>query len=213
LRRIAAAHPVQLIFAGKAHPRDEPGKHGIRSVLQAARQLGDAVSIVYLADYDLELALGMVSGVDLWLNTPQRPLEASATSGMKAALNGVPSFSVLDGWWREGCVEGVTGWAIGASDPVPGDDSWQADAVDLYRKLETVVAPLFYADRNAWVRIMRHCIALNGSFFQCPSHGPSVRPARVLAQRRTMKPYKLDTARYRCGGLVRMPRCCPRLSS
>ena len=165
LRRIAARHPLQLIFAGKAHRKDDPGKHGIRAVLQAARQLGDAVPVVYLPEYDLELGLAMVAGVDLWLNTPLRPLEASGTSGMKAALNGVPSFSVLDGWWREGCVEGVTGWAIGPPNPVGSDDAWRSDAADLYQKLETVIAPLFYNDRKAWVRIMQHCIALNGSFF------------------------------------------------
>ena len=165
LRRIANKHPLQLIFAGKAHPKDDPGKQGIRSVLQAARQLGDALPIVYLAEYDLELALSMVAGVDLWLNTPLRPLEASGTSGMKAALNGVPSFSVLDGWWREGCLEGVTGWAIGAADPDGGDETGRADTADLYHKLEAVIAPLFYGDRNAWVRIMRQCIALNASFF------------------------------------------------
>jgi len=165
LRRISAKHPLQFVFAGKAHPRDEPGKEGIRTILRAARDLGDDVPVVYLADYDLELALVLVAGVDLWLNTPLRPMEASGTSGMKAALNGVPSLSVLDGWWREGCVEGVTGWAIGSSEPAGGDEANRADVTDLYRKLERVIAPLFHQDRDAWVRVMRHCIALNGSFF------------------------------------------------
>lgn len=106
LRAIAKKRPLQFIFAGKAYPNDESGKQGIRSILRAAQDLGDEVPVVYLTEYDLELALVLVSGVDVWLNTPLRPLEDSGTSGMKAALNGVPSFSVLDGWWREGCVEG-----------------------------------------------------------------------------------------------------------
>ena len=163
LRAIAKTRPLQFIFAGKAHPQDEPGKQGIRSILRAARELGDDVPVVYLTEYDLELALILVSGVDVWLNTPLRPLEASGTSGMKAALNGVPSFSVLDGWWREGCVEGVTGWAIGGD--ASSADAARGDADDLYRKLQHVIAPLFYDDRDAWIRIMRQCIALNASFF------------------------------------------------
>ena len=162
LRAVARKWPLQFIFAGKAHPNDEPGKQGIRSILRAAQDLGDEIPVVYLTEYDLELALGLVSGVDLWLNTPLRPLEASGTSGMKAALNGVPSFSVLDGWWREGCVEGVTGWAIGGADAISGGE---ADAANLYWKLAHVVAPLFYQDRDGWIRIMRQCIALNASFF------------------------------------------------
>ena len=165
LRAIAKVRPLQFIFAGKAHPKDDPGKQGIRSILRVARELGDAVPVVYLTDYDLDLALTLVAGVDLWLNTPLRPLEASGTSGMKAALNGVPSFSVLDGWWREGWIEGVTGWAIGTADPVSHDDTNRADAADLYQKLNNVIAPLFYDDRNAWIRVMRQCIALNASFF------------------------------------------------
>ena len=163
LRAIAKTRPLQFIFAGKAHPQDESGKQGIRSILRAARELGDDVPVVYLTEYDLELALVLVSGVDVWLNTPLRPLEASGTSGMKAALNGVPSFSVLDGWWREGCVEGVTGWAIGGD--AGSADAARGDADDLYRKLQHVIAPLFYDDRDAWIRIMRQCIALNASFF------------------------------------------------
>ena len=165
LRAIARRHPLQFVFAGKAHPKDDPGKQGIQSILRAADDLRDEIPIVYLAEYDLHLAGALVSGVDLWLNTPLRPLEASGTSGMKAALNGVPSFSVLDGWWREGCVEGVTGWAIGGAEPVSGDEANRADAADLYRKLGAVIAPLFYENRDGWVRVMRQCIALNGSFF------------------------------------------------
>jgi starch phosphorylase len=163
LRAIAKTRPLQFIFAGKAHPHDEAGKQGIQSILRAALELGDDVPVIYLTEYDLELALMLVSGVDLWLNTPLRPLEASGTSGMKAALNSVPSFSVLDGWWREGCVEGVTGWAIGGDRS--SADAVDCDADDFYRKLQHVIAPLFYDDRDGWIRIMRQCIALNASFF------------------------------------------------
>jgi starch phosphorylase len=116
---------------------------------------------VYLENYDLEMAKLMVSGVDLWLNTPQRPLEASGTSGMKAAHNGVPSFSTLDGWWIEGHIEGVTGWCIGNS----GEATAVNDAEDLLRKLEEVIVPTFYGNRDKWVDVMRHTIALNASYF------------------------------------------------
>lgn len=165
LRAIAREHPLQFVFAGKAHPKDESGKEGIRSILRAAKELGDDVPVVYLAEYDLDLALTLVSGVDVWLNTPLRPQEASGTSGMKAALNGVPSLSVLDGWWREGCVEGATGWAIGAASSDSAVDTSRADALDLYRKLEQIVAPQFYRDRDGWARIMRQAIGVNASFF------------------------------------------------
>jgi starch phosphorylase len=162
LREIAQGRPLQIVFAGKAHPRDEPGKASIEAICAAARELSNDMPIVYLEDYDLDLALRLVAGVDLWLNTPQRPLEASGTSGMKAAHNGVPSFSVLDGWWREGHVEGATGWSIGALEP--GGDVG-ADARDLYEKLEHTILPLFYDQRDAWVRVMQQSIALNASFF------------------------------------------------
>jgi starch phosphorylase len=106
----------------------------------------------------------MTAGADLWLNTPERPLEASGTSGMKAAINGVPSLSVLDGWWLEGCIENVTGWAIGA-DGKGSTSDWEADAESLYTKLEHVIVPMFYNERNHYIDVMRHAIALNGSFF------------------------------------------------
>jgi starch phosphorylase len=105
----------------------------------------------------------MTSGVDLWLNTPQRPQEASGTSGMKAALNGVPSLSVLDGWWIEGCLEGVTGWAIGPDDDLPHDSS--EERTSLYHKLESVIVPMYYGRRFAYAEVMRSAIAVNGSFF------------------------------------------------
>jgi starch phosphorylase len=165
LRRLARARPLQIVFAGKAHPRDEPGKAAIRAVFAASERLGRDLPVVYLADYDLDLALQLVAGVDVWLNTPQRPQEASGTSGMKAAHNGVPSLSVLDGWWKEGHVEGVTGWSIGGLEPAEGPEADGADAADLYCKLEQVVAPLFFERRKDWIVLMRQCIALNASFF------------------------------------------------
>jgi starch phosphorylase len=167
LRRIASQHGgLQLVFAGKAHPKDEEGKKLIQRVVQIGQSLAGSVAVAYLPNYDMKLAGLLTSGADVWLNTPQRPLEASGTSGMKAALNGVPSLSVLDGWWIEGCIEGVTGWAIGTDDTCPDEASdWTRTAQSLYDKLEQAVAPLFYANRPAFIEMMRHTIALNGSFF------------------------------------------------
>ena len=155
--------PIQLVFGGKAHPRDEGGKEIIRRVFAAAARLRDAVRVVYLENYDLTLARLVTAGVDVWLNTPARPMEASGTSGMKAALNGVPSLSTLDGWWVEGHIEGVTGWSIGTLTAGPDADAEDADS--LYRKLREVVVPSFYRNRNGWVQVMRQTIALNASFF------------------------------------------------
>lgn len=167
LEHIATRHGgLQLVFAGKAHPDDNAGKHLIQDTLRLAKRLPDQLRLAYLPDYGVELARSMVSGVDVWLNTPRPPLEASGTSGMKAALNAVPSLSTLDGWWLEGCIEGITGWAIGPEyhgmDPDPND---RDDAESLYDKLEHGVAPLFYNDSAGFNQIRRHCIALNGSFF------------------------------------------------
>jgi starch phosphorylase len=153
---------LQIVFGGKAHPHDAGGKELIRRIFAAREQLGDAVRIVYLPNYEMALAAKMVAGVDLWLNNPMKPLEASGTSGMKAAMNGVPSFSVLDGWWVEGHVEGVTGWSIGGPE-LEADPT--RDAVDLYIKLERVILPLFYGLPFAYAEVMRSAIALNGSFF------------------------------------------------
>jgi len=159
--------PIQFIFAGKAHPKDEPGKEIIRRIIRIAGQLKPEIPIAYLENHDLLLAKLLTSGVDLWLNTPLRPLEASGTSGMKAAHNGVPSLSVLDGWWVEGYIEGVTGWAIGSgsSDDASQEGSGAGDARELYDKLRGVIAPLFYQDRERWSGIMRSTIAFNASFF------------------------------------------------
>jgi starch phosphorylase len=154
---------LQVIYAGKAHPQDENGKAIIRRVFEAAAALGDNVRVVYLADYDIALGRHLCAGVDLWLNTPLRPQEASGTSGMKAALNGVPSFSVLDGWWIEGHIEGVTGWSIGeASD---AENNFAAESLSLYDKLEHVILPLFYGKPDDYAKVMRSAIAFNGSFF------------------------------------------------
>ncbi len=164
LKSIAAqVGPFQVVFGGKAHPRDEEGKEMIRSVFRAARELAGSVNVVYVPDYDMRWAQLMTSGADLWLNTPHRPFEASGTSGMKAALNGVPSLSILDGWWIEGCVEGVTGWAIGKEEDLPEDH--RTEALALYDKLERVIVPMFYGRPAAFSELMRSSIALNGSFF------------------------------------------------
>ena len=163
----AAVGGLQVIFGGKAHPNDHEGKEIIQNILRRKGALRPEVEIVYVEDYDMRAAQRIVPGVDVWINTPLPPMEASGTSGMKAALNGVPSLSILDGWWLEGCIEGATGWAIGG--PVTNNhsnaDRTAQDAASLYDKLEHVVAPLFYHDRDRFIAVMRHTIALNGSFF------------------------------------------------
>jgi len=153
---------LQIVFAGKAHPSDEEGKYLIQRVTRMASELAGDVPVAYLPNYDIRIARLLTAGSDLWLNTPQPPLEASGTSGMKASLNGVPSLSVLDGWWIEGCIEGVTGWAI--------DDNGVSNlrsqvAASLYDKLEYTIVPMFYLSRKQFIEVMRHAIALNGSFF------------------------------------------------
>jgi starch phosphorylase len=167
LRRMAQQHgPVQLIFAGKAHPRDTRGKALIGQIIQQAKALGPEVKVAYLPNYDLELAQLLTAGVDVWLNTPLPPYEASGTSGMKAAHNGVPSLSVLDGWWLEGHVEGVTGWAIGSrNDDISSGQHDEADARSLYQKLEEVILPRYNNDPHLWAEVMRYTVALNASFF------------------------------------------------
>lgn len=144
---------VQVVYGGKAHPHDEPGKAGIRRVYEAREALRGVIDIVYVPNYDMTLAKYLISGVDVWLNNPQPPLEASGTSGMKAALNGIPSLSVLDGWWVEGCVEDRTGWAI---------DELRDESI--YEQIEHIAVQLAAAP-NAYGELMRNAIAVNGSFF------------------------------------------------
>lgn len=167
LKRISLkSGPLQVIYAGKAHPKDQAGKEIIRRILQVKESLKSDIRIAYLQNYDIELGQMMVSGVDLWLNTPLPPLEASGTSGMKAALNGIPSLSVLDGWWIEGRIEGVTGWAIGEDNHGAKEtENRSKDAASLYDKLEQVILPMFYHERDRFINIMCHSIAMNGSFF------------------------------------------------
>ncbi len=160
-----AAGPIQVVYAGKAHPRDGGGKDLIRKVFEHIAALRGKLDVVYLEDYDMALARRMVAGVDLWLNTPLPPLEASGTSGMKAAVNGVPQLSVLDGWWIEGCIEDVTGWAITNGHASATGEDRAADAQALYNKLENTILPLYYGERDRYVDVMKHAIALNASFF------------------------------------------------
>jgi starch phosphorylase len=162
-RIVREAGPLQVVYAGKAHPRDEEGKLLIAKIHQAAAALSGTAHVVYVPDYDMEWGQLFTSGVDVWVNTPHRPLEASGTSGMKAALNGVPSLSVLDGWWIEGCVEGATGWAVGREGPTA--EPFVTEAASLYDKLEQVVAPLYYQRPEAFAEVRRQAIAINGSFF------------------------------------------------
>jgi starch phosphorylase len=163
LKRIARdVGPIQLVYAGKAHPRDDGGKKIIRQVFDGAASLADSIRSVYVENYDMHWGRLITSGVDVWLNTPMRPQEASGTSGMKAAMNGVPSFSVIDGWWAEGWIEGITGWAIGNTDIV---EDTASEVSTLYDKLERQILPLFYGTPNRYTEVMRSAIALNGSFF------------------------------------------------
>ncbi|GAC1578404.1 MAG: alpha-glucan family phosphorylase [Candidatus Elarobacter sp.] len=152
---------IQIVFAGKAHPNDWDGKNQIRHIHELANALRGAVEVVFVEGYDMAWGAALTAGADLWLNTPRPPLEASGTSGMKAALNGVPSLSVVDGWWVEGAIEGVTGWSIDAS---TGDDDARA-ADELYRRLEHDILPRYVHERDAYAAVMRNAIALNGSHF------------------------------------------------
>jgi len=161
LRSISRKLPFQILLAGKAHPHDYSGKDSITWLHDALRMLTSDISGVFLPNYDIALAQRLVAGVDVWVNTPQPPLEASGTSGMKAAINGVPSLSVLDGWWVEGCIDGVTGWAIGDG----RTESAATDAESVYNKLEQEVLPLYYNDHETWATLMRAVISRNGSMF------------------------------------------------
>jgi len=157
---------IQVIYGGKAHPRDNEGKELIKRIFGAGQALRHDIRVVYLENYNMALGAMITSGVDLWLNTPEPPMEASGTSGMKAAMNGVPNLSVLDGWWMEGHIEGLTGWSIG--EPIHGkggERDHSLDAPSLYDKLEHAIVPLFYHDRRRFMDIMAYSIAINGSFF------------------------------------------------
>jgi starch phosphorylase len=161
LRQIGGRTPFQVVMAGKAHPHDEEGKRLIERLHGHIRELAGAVPAAYLPNYDMTLARYLVAGVDVWLNTPLPPLEASGTSGMKAALNGVLNFSVLDGWWVEAWIEGRTGWAIGDGQ----FGGHEQDAQDLYHKLETVILPLYHGDRAGWVWMMKEAISKIAYYF------------------------------------------------
>jgi len=161
LKGIARKQPLQIVLAGKAHPHDENGKQLIAQLYKYARDLAGTITVVFLPGYDMALAQTLTAGVDVWLNTPLPPMEASGTSGMKAAFNGVPNLSVLDGWWIEGCIEGVTGWAIG-----DGVSEIDGDARALYDKLENIVLPLYYdTDKAGWISVMKGAISKNASYF------------------------------------------------
>ncbi|MEM0465984.1 MAG: alpha-glucan family phosphorylase [Candidatus Thermoplasmatota archaeon] len=166
LMRIAdKAGPIQIIYAGKAHPKDISGKESIKKIFHVMKTIQGKVKIAFIHNYDISIAKLMTSGVDLWLNTPRRPQEASGTSGMKAAHNGVPQFSTLDGWWIEGRIENITGWAIGTRKSNERESDDETDRNEMYDKLENWIIPKFYKDRDNWIRTMRSCIAINASFF------------------------------------------------
>ncbi len=157
---------IQIIYSGKAHPRDQEGKEIIKRIYALRGRLAEYVEVAYVEDYGMDVAKQLVAGVDVWLNTPRKPLEASGTSGMKAAANGVPSLSILDGWWIEGCLEGITGWAIGRAEDDASDAARdQTDASDLYGKLEHVILPLYHYRKEDWAAVQKNAIAINGSFF------------------------------------------------
>jgi len=162
LTAVADQYPFQVVVSGKAHPRDDAGKETIRRLNELSRQLRGKLTCVFLPDYDMRIAAALVSGCDLWLNTPLPPLEASGTSGMKAALNGVINLSILDGWWIEACVEGVTGWSIGYDDGTASD---QQHAASLYDKLERTVLPLYYNDPVRWRWMMKQAIGNIAYYF------------------------------------------------
>jgi len=163
LRRIARdIGPIQLVYGGKAHPRDEGGKKLIRDVFGGASSVKDVIRTVYVENYDMHWGALITAGVDVWLNNPLRPQEASGTSGMKSALNGVPSFSVRDGWWIEGHIEGVTGWSVGNAEE---EEEGESEVNSLYTKLATDIVPMYYRQPERYTNVMRMSIALNASFF------------------------------------------------
>jgi starch phosphorylase len=167
LKKISREEGIQIVYAGKAHPKDEAGKKMIQEIVRHSQRLRDELKIVYLENYEMGLAKKMVSGVDVWLNTPLPPYEASGSSGMKASHNGVLNFSVIDGWWVEGMIEGVTGWSIGR--PPDGDFSEEElrrkELEDLYNKLEYIIAPTYYNKKDAWITMMKNAIGKTAYYF------------------------------------------------
>ncbi len=159
--RSFGAGRIQFVFAGKAHPRDEGGKALIRSIFDSKKEIADEIPVAFLEDYSMATGAAMTSGVDIWLNNPIRPFEASGTSGMKAAMNGVPNCSILDGWWPEGCEHGVNGWAIGEADDERDDER---DAQQVLDSLEHEVLPLWDEGGQRWCEIMRASIATSARF-------------------------------------------------
>ena len=168
LTDISRKEKIQMIFAGKAHPNDGGGKELIKQIHGYANKLKDQINVVYLENYNMDIGAKLTSGVDVWLNTPLPPMEASGTSGMKAAHNGVINFSVLDGWWMEGCIEGVTGWAIGPhpSELLVESERRELELQDLYSKLEYLIIPTFYTQKDAWITLMKNSIAKIAYYFQ-----------------------------------------------
>ena len=167
LREVNRKGKIQIIFAGKAHPKDGSGKRIIEEIFNYMEQLKNEIKIVYLENYDMNTAAKLVSGTDVWLNTPLPPQEASGTSGMKAAHNGVINFSVLDGWWIEGWIEGKTGWSIG---PLPEEhvtlkERNRREQDDLHSKLEYLIIPMFYKKRDEWIQTMKNSIGKIAYYF------------------------------------------------
>lgn len=160
LRNIGAGK-IQFVFSGKAHPRDKGGKQLIRDIYDSAEQIAEEIPVAFIENYDMETGLLMTSGVDIWLNNPIRPMEASGTSGMKAAMNGVPNCSILDGWWPEACIHGVNGWAIGNAENIRDDER---DANNIYQVLEQDVLPLWEGSEDAWAEMMKSSIAASADF-------------------------------------------------
>jgi len=167
LNQIAATTgALQIVYAGKAHPHDEPGKDIIQKIYRLQNKLNSKIKFIFLNDYNIGLGKLLTAGVDLWLNTPLAPQEASGTSGMKAAINGVPSFSILDGWWVEGCIENITGWSIGNGELHTSiTEINRSDADHLYNKLQKIIIPLYYQNKDRYIDIMRHTISVNASYF------------------------------------------------
>ena len=160
LRKIGAGK-IQFVFSGKAHPRDQGGKQLIRDIFESAEQIAEEIPVAFIENYDMHTGLMMTSGVDIWLNNPIRPMEASGTSGMKAAMNGVPNCSILDGWWPEACIHGVNGWAIGNAEDDRDDDR---DAENIYNVLERNVLPLWEQNSDGWSNMMKASIAASAGF-------------------------------------------------